>query len=53
MPQTTLDKPLTMRDIINSLCYLPDLLRDCDKGEEAENLDCLIERIKFDLIHQA
>lgn len=52
MAQTTLDKPLTMRDIINKLCYLPELLRDCNKNEEAEDLDCLIERIKYSLIHE-
>ena len=41
-----LDKPLTRVDIINRLAHLPDLLRDRNEGEEAENLDCLIEEIK-------
>jgi hypothetical protein len=41
-----LDKPLTLCDIINRLAHLPDLLRDHNEGEEAENLDCLIEELK-------
>jgi hypothetical protein len=49
MAQITLDKPLTKRDIINRLSPFPDLLREVDRGEEAENLDCLIEELKNDL----
>ncbi len=49
MAQITLDKPLTLRDIVNRLAHLPDLLRDRNEGEEAENLDCLIEEMKNDL----
>lgn len=44
-----LDKPLTRCDIINRLAHLPDLLRDRNEGDEAENLDCLIEELKNDL----
>jgi hypothetical protein len=46
MAQITLDRPLTRCDIINRLAHLPELLRDRNEGEEAENLDCLIEDLK-------
>jgi hypothetical protein len=49
MAQITLDKPLAMRDIINRLAHLPELLRDRNEGIEAESLDCLIEELKNDL----
>ncbi|MFA5150649.1 MAG: hypothetical protein WC433_07055 [Candidatus Omnitrophota bacterium] len=49
MAQKTLDRPLTRCDIINRLAHLPELLRDRNEGEEAENLDCLIEEMKNDL----
>ena len=50
MQKTLLDRPLTTRDIINQLSPYPELLRDLDRGEEAENLDCLIEELKNSLI---
>ena len=46
MPNKLLDEVITMEYIINKLAHLPELLRECNKDEEAENLDCLIEDIK-------
>lgn len=49
MANKLLDKALGTRDIIDRLAHLPDLLRTRNEGEEAENLDCLIEELKNDL----
>lgn len=37
---------MTNQDIINQLAHLPELLRELDQNEEAENLECLIEELK-------
>lgn len=50
MDEIQLDKTLTMCDILNRLSHLPDLLRARDEGDEAENLDCLIESIKAEAV---
>jgi len=39
-------KGITMRQIINRLSAYPEILREVDRGAEAEKLDCLIEEIK-------
>ena len=49
MEQLTIERPLTLREVINRLAPYPELLRDVDRGEEAENLDCLIEDMKKEL----
>jgi hypothetical protein len=32
--------------LIDKLAHLPELLRELNQEEEAENLDCLIEELK-------
>lgn len=49
MPKELLDKPISLEDIVDRLAHLPDLLRDHNENEEAENLECLIEEIKNEL----
>jgi len=49
VPKELLDKPITLTDIVNRLCHLPELLRDRNEDSEAENLDCLIEEIKNEI----
>lgn len=49
MTKELLDKRLTLADIVNRLCHLPELLRDRNEDSEAENLDCLIEEIKNEI----
>ena len=38
-----------LRDLMNSLARYPEVLREADRGEEAENLECIIEDIKTEL----
>lgn len=37
-----------LSSLINQLSHLVEVLRECDRGDEAENLECLIERLKID-----
>jgi hypothetical protein len=52
MPLTLEKQGISLRDIINRLSPYPEILREVDRGEEAENLDCLIEDIKNELIKE-
>jgi hypothetical protein len=45
------EQPLTFQGIVDRLAHLPELLRDCQEDEEAENLEVLITEIKNDPYH--